>query len=118
MKRLSFNNIVSKLVLIKSMGAKFMQEIDLWYFVTPALILTNTSQSSVSPTLLVFCDICVQEPKRTALLIRAFTYNYSIIAVSAAGLNNTRQRDFVKVKAKIINSYFKSNRNTTKPGKS
>ena len=39
---------------------------------------------------------------REALLVKQFPYNHSISDVSA-GLNNTRQRDFVKVKAKIIN---------------
>ena len=38
--------------------------------------------------------------KRTALLIGPFPYNHSISDISA-GLNNSRQRDFVKLKGKI-----------------
>ena len=39
---------------------------------------------------------------RAAYLIKQFPYDHSISDV-LAGLNNPRQRDFVKVKAKIIN---------------
>ena len=46
--------------------------------------------------------VCPQEPNRAALLVKPIPYNHGISEVSA-GLNNTRQRDFVKVKAKIIN---------------
>ena len=39
--------------------------------------------------------------KRAALLIKPFPYNHCISDV-AAGLNNTKQRDLVKVKAKTL----------------
>ena len=39
--------------------------------------------------------------QKAALLIKSFPYNHSISDV-LAGLHNTRQRDFVTVKAKII----------------
>ena len=47
-----------------------------------------------------FWEACLQEPKGEALLVKQFPYNPSISDVSD-GLNHIRQRDFVKVKAKI-----------------
>ena len=44
-----------------------------------------------------FCEVCLQEPNRAALLIKPFPYNHSI--------SDVRQRDFVKVKAKIFSFY-------------
>ena len=52
----------------------------------------------------LFYEVCLQEPKRAALLIKSFPYQHGISEVTA-DINNTRQRDFVKVKAKIINLY-------------
>ena len=48
-----------------------------------------------------FCDGCLQEPKRTALLINLLSFNHSVSGV-LVDINNIRQRDFVKVKAKIV----------------
>ena len=50
---------------------------------------------------------------REVLLIKPFSYNRSISDVSA-GLNNSRQRDFVKVKAKT--SIFIENLTRVYPG--
>ena len=57
------------------------------------LILPNSNRISY------FCEVCLQEPEGTALFIRPFLYNHSVSDISV-GLNNTKQRDFVKVKAK------------------
>ena len=43
--------------------------------------------------------------KRTTLVIKSFPYNHSISEV-LAGICNTKERDFVRVKAKILNFYI------------
>ena len=56
-----------------------------------------------SPELIIF--VCASV-KRAALSIKLFPYNDSIFGLSA-DLNNTRQRDFVKVRTKT--SFFIEN---------
>ena len=53
-----------------------------------------------SPNALVILSSMSAMVKKTSSLIKLFLYNHSISDVSA-GLNNTRQSDFVKAKAKI-----------------
>ena len=86
------------------MGAKLLQDIYLQYLVTfrPSQLQfgIDTAQSSPSaPLHYLFFEVCLQEPKRPDLLIKPFPHNHSINNVYA-GLNNTRKRDVVKVKAK------------------
>ena len=50
-------------------------------------------------------EVWLQEQKRAALLIKSFLYSHNVSDV-LAGPCNTRQRDFAKVKAKIINFYI------------
>ena len=53
----------------------------------------------------LYCEVWLERQKRAALLTKSFIYNHSISDV-VHGLWNTRQRDFVTVKSKIINFYI------------
>ena len=69
------------------------------------LFAIDTAQSSPSPTaLILFVKYVCKSQKRVALLKGLFPYNHSINGITA-GLNNTRQREFVKVKAVVIYFY-------------
>ena len=74
-------------------------------FICSISLLLDLASPNLGPDFLrsccisYFCEVFLQESKQAALLIKLLSYNHCISDVSA-GLNNTRQRDFMKVKAK------------------
>ena len=56
-----------------------------------------------------FCEVCLKEPKRAAILIEPFPYNHNISDI-LAGLNNTNKEILLKSKPKssILTKFFSS----------
>ena len=98
---------ISSISLLLDQARIFISGISL-----PDLASSNLVQSARSYWISYFCEVYLQVPKRAALIINPSLYNHRISDASA-GLNNAKQRNFVKINAKIINSCRKFNYSST-----
>ena len=80
----------------------FVSDIPLIFYLAGS-DLVHTDQSSLKPyALVIFVKYGCKNKKEQLFLIKPFPYNHSISDISA-GLDYDTQRDFTKVKTKIIN---------------